>query len=124
MLTAQRPTAIVEPIPAEDPCGTRTEATSFATHVTRWSHIELGAPVPLVPRWNIRPGDMVMSSHGFAFLVTEIHRTRHPETGVANPTVGLRGSMHGPGGAPWSECYEGAIPLLTRGAVSYRPGRP
>lgn len=94
-----------------------------ATHVTRWSHINFDRPVPLVQRRDLAPGDKVMSSHGFAIYITEVHF----EPGWT--VVALKGTTHRPDGHPWNERYEGAMPLLERddvvfGAPTYTPPWP
>lgn len=108
---------VLEPIPTDEELP--TDLDQFDTLVARWSRINFARPIPLVDRWDIRPGDLVQSSHGIRFRVKLVHRTRHPRTGDRNASVMLKGTLHDDSGPVWAESYPGAIPLIERAGIRY-----
>lgn len=82
-----------------------------ATHVVKWSHITFDRPVPLIPRRHVKVGDKVMSSHGFAMIVSRVIAADTHSVVQIESTLG--------GGHRHVERYEGSIPLLERNGIVY-----
>lgn len=84
------------------------------THVVRWSGITFTAPVPLIPRRCVKVGDVVMSSHGYTLLVTQVINDPGYEV------VQIGGRLHASQtGALHTERHAGSIPLLERQGVVF-----
>ena len=81
-----------------------------STHVVKWSGITFDRPVPLVPRRHLKPGDVVMSSHGYVLNITAV------EWKSGWDVVHLVGAI---GKAVRNEIYGGSIPLLQRDGVVF-----
>lgn len=77
-----------------------------------WSHIRFDPPVQLIPRSEVRPGDLIQSSHGYKLFITRNLVSQHP-----NGTAYFWGELHGQGGEMRTEIYDKGlkVPVISRG---------
>lgn len=79
--------------------------------VTEWSHVTFDRPVWLVPRGQVRIGDLVHSSHGYKGVVTDVATRGTVGPGTTTITI----ELHRAGsGIKRSESYpaDSTIPVL------------
>lgn len=88
-----------------------TEITDYE-YVTQWGHRTFDKPTPLVPRSDLRVGDLVASSHGYDGYVhsNSVLGTVGPGTSYLTLELGQRGSRR----LTQSEVYpaDSTIPVL------------
>ena len=89
--------------------GAEPDRRPAGTVVHYWSGITLPAAATLVRRADLRPGDVVQSSHGYPLHVTFAT--------VQGKTSDLRGTLHSPRGVERTERYDAdaLIPVYSRG---------
>jgi len=96
------------PAPATEP-----DRRVAGTVVHHWSGVTLPAAATLVRRADLRPGDIVQSSHGY-----RLHVTGATVQGATSDLRGtLRGPIHGPDGPEHVERHDASsvVPVYSRG---------
>lgn len=107
---------------SRQPGRSETPRTSFEpmTWVVRWSHMTFTRPVPMIPRYEVREGDRICSSHYGAVYVTRTTADERPADAIGAVQFWMRRQAVDPVHStiqPFTERYDdhGTVPLLARG---------
>lgn len=87
------------------------------TVVQEWAHIKFDRPVQLIPRSEIRPGDLIQSSHGYKLFITRNLVSQHP-----HGTAYFWGDLHEQGSEHTeTEIYDKhhSVPVFSRGGIGW-----